>query len=155
MKVILKKDIKSIGIAGTVKNVSDGYARNYLIPQGIAAKATAPAMRQLENEKKAYEKKRLGELGKHRALAEKLTAAVCSLTVKTGEDNKMFGSVTTAMISEQLKTLGFDIDKHDIVLGEALKTIGDHTIDVRIDPEVHAKLKVTLVAETAPEKEKK
>jgi large subunit ribosomal protein L9 len=155
MKVILKKDIKGIGIAGTVKNVTSGHARNYLVPNGFVEEATPANLRKLENEKKAYEKKRTLDLTAHRALAAKLEAAACVISVKTGEDNKMFGSVTALMISDQLKTMGFDIDKRDIHVGDALKTVGDHAIDIRIDPEVHAKLTVSIVAETIVEPEKK
>lgn len=147
MKVILKQDIDRLGSAGDIKNVSDGYARNFLFPKGLVFEATKSNLKSWENEKKAREKKKEIELQKAQEKAREFEKISCTISVKAGEDNKMFGSVTVSHIAESLKKLGFEIDKNDIFLSEPIKELGAYVVDVRISSQVLAKVKVWVVGE--------
>lgn len=147
MRVILKQNIDRLGSAGDIKNVSDGYARNFLLPKGLVFEATKSNLKRWENEKKAREKKKEIELQKAQEKTQEFEKISCTISVKTGEDNKMFGSVTVSHIAESLKKLGFEIDKKDIFLSEPIKELGAYVVDVRISSQVLAKVKVWVVGE--------
>ncbi|MFH1379236.1 MAG: 50S ribosomal protein L9 [bacterium] len=148
MKVILKQDIKELGHAGEIKNVSDGYARNYLFPKGLVFEANKSNLKRWEHEKKSLDKKKALALQKDQEQAAEMEKLSCTITVKTGDDNKMFGSVTAADISESLKDLGFTIEKKDILLDGPIKELGAYVVDVRISSQVNAKVKVWVVEQT-------
>lgn len=147
MKLILREDVKDLGVMGAVVNTKDGYARNYLIPKGLAVVANTNNVRQME-----HETKKIQELAKKvKAGAEGLAAriAAVSLTIKAkaGEEEKLFGSVTTMDIAEALKAEGIEIDKKKIVLDEPIKRLGDYTVSVKIHSEIAAQLNVKVVPE--------
>ena len=152
MKVILKKDMSSLGGYGEVVSAARGYARNYLIPRGIAIEATPGNLRQLDSERDAYVKKVSAMAADAEKLAAELGAVSLSFERKAGEDDKLFGSVTTHDIEEALKSKGFaSIERKAITLGEPIKTLGAHLASVKLHPEVSASVKVEVVAEAAKE----
>jgi large subunit ribosomal protein L9 len=147
MKVILTKDLDNLGKAGSLVEVKPGYGRNYLLPRQLAMPATAKNVRQLEHEKAGI----LSRASKHRsnvdAQAKKLTSVELRFSRKVGEQDKLFGSVTSKDIHEQLAAQGYEIDRKQIHLPEPLKALGTHEVEVKLHPEVSAKLKVTIAAE--------
>lgn len=147
MKVILVKDVKNVGKAGEIVNVSDGYGRNYLLPRGLAIEATKSNVKALNEKKKAEEKKRQQELEEAKEMAQKLSNLSLVLKVKAGENGKLFGSVTSKDVEEALKEKGFDIDKKKIVFNENVKTTGTYYVDIKLYQGVTAKVKVDVVAE--------
>jgi len=147
VKVILVKDVKNVGKAGEVVNVSDGYGRNYLIPKGLAIEATESNLKMLNEKKKAEERKRQQELEQAKELAQKLSKVGVTLKVKAGENGKLFGSVTSKDVEEALKEKGFEIDKKKIVLPENIKTTGTYYAEVKLYQGVTAKVQVDVVAE--------
>lgn len=147
MKVILHSDIDKVGKQGDIKNVSEGYARNYLIPRKLALEATPANMKLWEKEKVKLEKQKEEILKKAREIAEKIEKTSITITVKVGEGGKLFGSVTSTDIAKVLKDNGFEIDKQNILLDEPLKAIGVYAINVKIHPEIVARPKVWIVEE--------
>ena len=120
MKVILKEDVKSIGAMGSVVNVADGYARNYLIPKNLAAEANTKNVKTLEHEKKKIAEQAKKIRNSAQLLAEKLSSMTITLSAKAGEEEKLFGSVTNIDIAEALKKEGLDIDRKKIALPELI-----------------------------------
>ncbi|HXG38719.1 MAG TPA: 50S ribosomal protein L9 [Bacteroidota bacterium] len=147
MKVILRQDFEQLGKLGDVVDVKDGYARNYLIPRKIAYMATPSALRTLEEEKKQLARK----LEKEKTGSEKLAAQLekVSLTVqmKVGEDDKLFGSVTSQMIADGLQEKGISLDKRWIELEEPIKALGIYDVNVKLPGGVTGKVKVWVVRE--------
>ena len=147
MQVILKENVKDLGHIGDVVNVKDGHARNFLIPKGLAVEANPKNIKALE-----HEKRKIHELAKKaKASAEELAARVSGTSVtikaKTGEEDKLFGSVTAMDIADALKKEGMDIDKKKIVLDEPIKRLGSYTVNVKIHSDVTAQLNVQVVSE--------
>lgn len=147
MKVVLTEDVKNVGAMGSVVNVSDGYARNFLIPKKFAVEANLKNVKALEHEKKKIEEKIKKVKGSAQALAERLSALTISLRAKTGEEGKLFGSVTTMDIAEALKKEGFDIDKKKIVLDEQIKKLGSYKAGVKLHSDITASLNINVIAE--------
>ncbi|MGA9117240.1 MAG: 50S ribosomal protein L9 [Bacteroidota bacterium] len=147
MKVILRKDHEKLGPTGTLVEVKDGYARNYLIPQKIAYAATAGNMRTLEEEKKQLSRRSEKELKTSRRLAVELEKLSLTLQMKVGEDEKLFGSVTSQMVADALKEKGFQVDKRMIELEEPIKALGIYTVPVKLHTTVTAQVKVWVVRE--------
>ena len=148
MQIILLEDIKGTGKKGDIVKVSDGFARNSLIPKGKAVEATDANKKQLEK-KKALEEQRIKE---EKALANELKEKLYNLTVeiktKAGENGKVFGSITSQNIADEcLKQTGIELDKKKIVLPQALKTVGLVNVQVKLYPEIQGELKVNIVAE--------
>lgn len=147
MKIILRQNFESLGKAGEVVNVKDGYGRNYLIPKGIAILATEKNMRVLEEELKTRER----QIGKDRkaaeVLAEELGKISITAAVAVGEEEKIFGSVTSNDVAELLKEKGYDIDKKKILLSEPIKALGIYTVDVKLHTDVTANVRVWVVKE--------
>ena len=146
MKLILTENIETLGQIGDIVKVAPGYARNYLLPKGLAIEATAKNAKALDHAKRQMAYKKNKALESSRNLAEKLSAVNVTLSHKAGEEGKLFGSVTTMEIAEFLKAQGFDIDRKKIVLPEAIKQVGEYTLTVKIHPEVSASIKVTVTA---------
>ena len=145
MIVILIKDVKGVGKAGEVVKVSDGYARNMLIPKGIATEATEGNVRNLEKQKAIKEENRQKELAEARALADKIAQLKVTILTKSGEGGRLFGSITSKDIADALTDQHkITIDKRKFVLENPIKHTGDFEIDIKIYPEVVAKLKVTV-----------
>ncbi len=144
MKVILLNDIEKLGQAGDMVTVKDGYARNFLVPTGMAVKADPKNLRQLEAQRKAAEARTMRELRTHKALAARLAKCTLTTKVKVGEEDKMFGAVTSQDICDMLAQQDIDIDRRTIDLPEPIKALGVYTIPVKIhtDVEAHVTLKV-------------
>jgi len=147
MKVILRKDFESLGKMGDVVSVKDGYARNYLMPKGIVYAALKGNLNALEEEKKEAQKKNLHELKSAELLAAELEKVSVSIAVQVGEEDKIFGSVTTQMIADSLKEKGHEIDKRKIEIEEQIKSLGIYDVNVKLHPNVNAKIKVWVVRE--------
>ena len=147
MKVILTKDLENLGKAGALVEVKPGYGRNYLLPRQLAVPATEKNVRRLEHEKSGIMARAAKERQNMTAMANKLNAIEVKFTRKTGAENKLFGSVTNKDIHEQLAAQGYEIDRKQIQLPEPLKEIGTHEVQVKLHPEVSAKVKVTIAAE--------
>lgn len=145
MIVILIKDVKGVGKAGEVVKVSDGYARNLLLPKGLATEATEGNVRNLEKQKAIQEATRQKELGEAKELAEKIGQLRVTIVTKSGEGGRLFGSITTKDIADALNEQHkINIDKRKFVLENPIKHTGDFDVDIKIYPEVVAKLKVTV-----------
>ncbi|SEN43109.1 LSU ribosomal protein L9P [Mesobacillus persicus] len=143
MKVIFLKDVKGKGKKGEVKNVSDGYAHNFLIKQGLAAEATSAAMSSLNAQKKKEEKQAEEELQQAKDLKEKLEKLTVELLAKSGEGGRLFGSITSKQIAEQLqKKHKIKIDKRKIEMDDAIRALGVTKVPVKLHSEVTATLNV-------------
>ena len=147
MKVILRKDSEKLGRASEVISVKDGYARNYLIPRGIAYEATDGNLRQLEEENKQQSRRVEKEHGHAEALASKLEKISITIKMKVGEEEKLFGSVTAQMIAEALVEKEITLDKRQIELEEPLKALGIYDVPVKLAGGVMGKIKVWIVRE--------
>jgi large subunit ribosomal protein L9 len=147
MKVILRQDFEQLGRVGDVVDVKDGYARNYLIPRRIAYQATQSSMRQLEEERKQHEKRSDKEQRQSEKLAAELEKVSVTIQMSVGEDDKLFGSVTSQMIVDALKEKGFALDKRQIELEDVIKALGIYTVNARLPGGVIAKVKVWVVRE--------
>lgn len=146
MKLILKENIEHLGQIGDIVKVAPGYARNYLLPKGLAIEATEKNAKALEHAKRqlAYKKNKSLEAAKN--LVAKLEALSIVLTHQAGEEGKLFGSVTNMEIAAFLKDNGLEIDRKKIVLAEPIKQLGEYSVPVKVHPEVSATLKVTVSA---------
>ncbi len=145
MKVVLRKKVENLGEPGDVVDVRGGYARNYLVPEGIVYCATDANIRQVEIEKKKKDLKEHRELEDARSLAEKVSALSITVPVMTGEDEKLFGSVTSMDIKKALAAEGVEIDRRKILLEEPIKELGVYTVRVKLHREADAELKVWVV----------
>jgi large subunit ribosomal protein L9 len=147
MKVILKEDVKNIGSMGQILDVADGFARNYLVPRGLAMEANVKNVKSLEHAKRVVQEK----AKKIKIQAQDLSTRIANTTVvikaKSGEEGKLFGSVTTMDIAEQLKNEGFDIDKKKISLEEPIKRLGTYTVNIKLHPEVSTPVQVEVIEE--------
>ncbi len=148
MKVILKEDVPNLGERGDVAEVADGYARNYLIPQGMAMRATAGSLRDFQHRQEIQARKH--ERMKRRAekLARHLTAQTLTFEVKTGETGQLYGSITNADIAEALEEqAGVEIDRRDIPLSEPIRQVGEHFVPIRLMEEVEPQVRVVVKPE--------
>ena len=146
MKVILLEDVKKLGKKGDLANVADGYARNYLFPRNLAEEATTGGIKQLKQEKAALENKKKKEMGLAQEIAGKLSKATVTLKVKSGDQGKLFGSVTSKDISEALKEQQkIEVDRRKIELSEPIKSLGAYEVDIKLAPDVEAKLTVKII----------
>ncbi|UCD23818.1 MAG: 50S ribosomal protein L9 [Gemmatimonadota bacterium] len=147
MEVILRETVPSVGHAGDLVKVKAGYARNYLLPKGLAYPATAGNKKRVEAEAVQRAQRSAAEKGDAEVLAEKLATVSVEFTVKAGEGDKLFGSITSADIAERLGTLGYQIDKRIIELEEPIKMIGIYKVPIRLHTEVKAEVRVWVVKE--------
>ena len=148
MIVILKKDVPGTGKAGEVVKVSDGFARNKLIPQGIALEATEGNVRSLEKQKELQEKKAAESKAHAEAQAENMKTQKVVIKAKAGEGGRLFGAITGKDIADAIKDqLGLTFDKKKIELDSPIKNIGSYSVDIRIYPEVKGTMKVEVEAE--------
>ena len=147
MKVILRQNTEGLGQIGEVVDVKDGYARNFLIPRKLAYAALKGNVKALEEEKKTLSKKREQELAAAETLAAELEKVSVTIPVQVGEEDKIFGSVTTQMISDALKEKGHEIDKRKIEIDEPIKALGIYGVSIKLHPSVNAKIKVWVVRE--------
>lgn len=147
MKIILRQDHASLGKIGDVVEVKDGYARNYLLPRRIAYLATKGSLNTLEEEKRQLGLRSQKELHQAEKLAADIEKLSITLKVKVGEDEKLFGSVTSQMIADALKEKGISMDKRIIELEEPIKALGIYTVNVKLHSSVTGKVKVWVVRE--------
>jgi large subunit ribosomal protein L9 len=147
MEILLRQDFKGLGSAGDIVRVKDGYARNFLIPKGIAYLASDSSKRQYENEIKQQAWRLNKDKKNAEELAKKLETVSCTITVQVGEEDKMFGSVTSQNIAEVLEAQGFTVDKRKILLEEPIKSLGIYSVPLKLHPEVEATVKVWVVKE--------
>jgi len=147
MKVILRQNYEPLGQVGDVVDVKDGYANNFLLPRKIAYIALNGNLRALEEEKKAVFKKAKHELQTAETLSTELEKVSITIPVQVGEEDKIFGTVTSQMIADNLKEKGYEIDKRKIEIDEAIKTLGIYSVNVKLHPSVSAKVKVWVVRE--------
>jgi large subunit ribosomal protein L9 len=147
MQIILQEDIDKLGHRGDVVTVKPGYARNYLLPRSLAIEATAGNMKALERIRTSLAKKTATELEAAKKQADLLSGVSVSFKRKTGENDQMFGSVTTADISEALAAQGFKVDKRQVQLADPIKTIGEHDVTIRVFRDVTAHVKAVVEKE--------
>ncbi len=147
MRVLLLKEVESLGVRGELVQVADGFARNYLLPRKLAVPATSGVEAQAARMKAAEAKKRDARLAELKALADKLSGVSCTLTRKAGADEKLFGSVAAADIAEALAAQGLPVERRQVQLTEHLKTLGVFTVPVKLAPEITAQVKVWIVRE--------
>lgn len=147
MEVVLKKDHESLGKALDVVSVKDGFARNFLIPQGIAVPATEGNKKQVAAAKKASELREIKKSKDAQELAKRIEQVPCTIPVKVGEEEKIFGSVSAQEISEFLKKEGFDIDRRQVLLDEPIRQLGVYNVKIDLARNVEATLKVWVVKE--------
>ncbi|MFW6082934.1 MAG: 50S ribosomal protein L9 [Chloroflexota bacterium] len=149
MKIILKQDVPNLGNEGDVAEVADGYARNYLIPQGMAMKATPGTLKDFEHRQKTQAAKHQRMKKRAETLARRLTAQTLTFEVKTGETGQLYGSITNADIAEALEQqVDEEIDRRDIVLSEPIRTIGEHFVPVRLMEDVEPQIRVVVKPES-------
>jgi large subunit ribosomal protein L9 len=147
MQIILQQDIDKLGHRGDVVTVKPGYARNYLLPRSLAIEATPGNMKALERIRTSLAKKTATELEAAKKQADLLSGVSVSFKRKTGENDQMFGSVTTADIAEALAAQGFKIDKRQVQLAEPIKTIGEHDVTIKVFRDVTAAVKAVVEKE--------
>lgn len=147
MKIVLKDDVKNIGKMGQIIDVADGYARNYLVPRGLAIEANTKNIKALEHEKRIIEKKAKKIKNSAQELSNKISAMTFTIKAKAGDEGKLFGSVTTMDIAELLQKEGIEIDKKKISLDEPIKRLGSYSVNVKIHSEISTQLKVEVIQE--------
>ncbi|HKM38811.1 MAG TPA: 50S ribosomal protein L9 [bacterium] len=148
MKVILEQDVERLGKQGDVLDVSRGYARNYLLPRGLAKEATAGSLKQVRRQRKAEEVKRARAEEEARDLAQRLSGQMVTITARAGEGGRLFGAVTNQDIAAAVKKqLRVTVDKRRIEVDEPLKSLGDHRITIRLFTDIMADLVVKVVAD--------
>lgn len=153
MEVILLKDVKGLGNEGDVVKVSDGYARNYLIPKGFALQATKANLRMLKDKRETMESKAQRELAAAEKIAKQLENSVVTVRSKAGEGGRLFGSVTAKDIAGAIeKALGIAVDRRRIELEEPIKTLGSYSVLIRLHPEVSATVRVEVESQAEGEK---
>ncbi|MGD8512457.1 MAG: 50S ribosomal protein L9 [Deltaproteobacteria bacterium] len=147
MKVILREMIESLGTVGDEVTVANGYARNYLLPQKKAVLATPANRNMIKRERKQLEQRAIKDRGKAEVLAQKIQGAVCTISGKVSEDERLYGSVTTRDIAEQLQAQGFEVHRKMVQLSEPIKTLGSYIVPVQLHPDVNPEVTVKVVAE--------
>ena len=148
MRVIFIKDFKGQGKAGDEKNISDGYAKNFLIPKGYAVEATAANLNDLKGKKQSETFRKEQEIEHANAVKKQLESVTVTISAKGGESEKLFGSVTSKEISSKLKSdFGIDIDKKKFVLPDGIKVFGVTEVDIKLYPSIVGKVKVNVVKE--------
>jgi large subunit ribosomal protein L9 len=146
-KVILREDVAKLGEAGAVVSVKPGYARNYLVPMGKAIPATESSVKQVEHHRRVISDKLAKELKDVAAVGQKLGKLTIEVSRRAGEDGKLFGSVTSQNIADLIAAKGLEIDRRKIQLGEAIKEVGEHKVEIRLHREVSASVKVVVKLE--------
>jgi len=147
MKVILTEMIESLGTVGDEVNVAKGYVRNYLIPQKKAILATPSNRKIFERQRTQLEQRLAKDQTRAEVMAEKIRGAVCTIVAKVSEGDRLYGSVSTRDIAEQLKSQGFDVDKGMVMLSEPIKTLGSYIVPIRLYTDIASEITVRVVPE--------
>jgi large subunit ribosomal protein L9 len=148
VKIVLRQDVDNLGDRGQVVNVAPGYARNFLFPKGMALAATPGNMRQIELQKKVWAVREAHEADDARKVAAHIAGLTITIAKKVGENDALYGSVTTQEIADLLKAQGIEVDRRKIQLHEPIKTLGAHTVAIKIHRQVVAQASVQVVPET-------
>jgi len=151
MKLLLKEDIKGLGVCGDEVEVKDGYGKNFLIPNGQAILATPKNLKQFNHQKSIVQARLKKEKIIAAAQAQDIEKTVCVFKKKAGDNGKLFGTVTTQDISESLRSQGIELDRRRLQLKEPIKSLGDFDVSVKLHPEVTATIKITVVHEAIEE----
>ncbi len=152
VKVVLRKDVEKLGEAGTVHNVSGGYARNYLIPQGLAVYATDGELKMAAHNQAVKDRKIARQEEQLRSLAEKIEGLALAFEARAGETGRLFGSIGSGDIAEQISAkVGEEIDRRKVVLNDPIRTLGEHAVVVHLVGKLRPTVKVTITAEDAGE----
>ena len=146
MQVILKEDVHNLGRAGELVEVKPGFGRNFLIPQGKAVLATAGNVKEIEHQKKLIAAKTAAAAKDAQGIADRLATITVQIERQAGEESKLFGSVTSRDIAEQLADKGVTVDHRKIHMAEPIKTIGEHTVEIKLGSSVTGKIKVVVAA---------
>ena len=148
MKVILQKTVERLGDPGDVADVADGYARNFLIPRGLAVRAEKGAVRHAESLKRAHQSRTKAQKGEFEAIAARIIQTPVVVTARAGEEGKLFGSVTAADIAEALSAeTGVSVDRRDVHLDEPIRSVGTHEVTVHLHPEVDPVITIDVRAQ--------
>jgi large subunit ribosomal protein L9 len=148
MEVLLLKDVNQLGAAGEIKRVADGYARNYLFPQGLAVVATPGSIKQAALQREAETRRQAEVLSEAQALAQMLDGLTVTFEARAGESDRLYGSITSANIAESLgEQVGQEVDRRKIDLEEPLKELGTHAVTLRLAPGAEAKITVVIERE--------
>ena len=146
MKVILLEDVKSVGKKGELVNTSDGYAKNFLFPKKLAVEATKSNLNEFELKQKAEAKRKKEELEQAQKMAKELEDKIVTVKVKTGENGKLFGSVTNKEVAEEIvKQTGLKMDKKKVSIGDPIKMVGERTAVIKLHPKVAAEITIKIV----------
>jgi large subunit ribosomal protein L9 len=145
MQLILRADVENLGHLGDTVAVKPGYGRNYLIPQGLAMLASEPNLRRFENERKKLQAKRDALASAAQGLANKLASTPVVIEVRVGEGDKLYGSVTSAIIADKLAEAGVEIDRKKIVMAEPIRALGHYEVEVKLLPDLRGKVQVTVM----------
>jgi len=146
MKIILQKEVDKLGVPGDVVTVADGYARNYLLPRGMAIQATKGAVKHSDSLRRAHDQRVGKAIAEAQAVADKIAAAPLRLEHQAGEEGRLFGSITAAELADEIaRVSGVTVDRRDIHLDEPIRSVGSHEFHVRLHPEVNAALTVEVV----------
>ena len=143
-ELILLEDVKDLGQVGDIVKVADGYARNFLVPRKLAVAVTKSSLRQVEARKLKLQKEREERLAVAQAMAAKLEALSIVLPMAVGENDKLFGSVSSQVIADAVNAQGVELNKADVILDENIRELGEYTVEVKLSSEVKANLKVTI-----------
>ena len=144
MQVILREEVINLGTIGDVVKVKPGYARNYLLPRGLAVEASTRNLKEVEHQKRVIADKRLREQKSAAAVADKLGGVTLVFTLRAGEDGKLFGSVTNQDVHRALEERGFPIERRRILLDEPIKMLGEHKVTIHVGPDTRATIAVTV-----------
>lgn len=148
MKVILKQDIRTLGKRGDIKEVSDGYARNFLLPKGLAMEATSGNLKMLADQKESVARKEEMEHDEAQELAKSLAGRIVTFKVKTGEGGRLFGSITVKDIADQIKKEHkLELDKRKLALDDAIKNVGDYQVKIHLYKGISVEITVKVIAE--------
>ncbi|MFM7718176.1 MAG: 50S ribosomal protein L9 [Actinomycetota bacterium] len=148
MKVVLQQSVEKLGDPGDIVEVADGYARNYLVPRGLAVRATKGMVRHVESLQRSHASKTEKERSEARAVAARLAASPLTVRAKAGEEGRLFGSVTAGDVAEALRAqTGLAIDRHDVTLREPIRSVGSHEVSVRLFAGVDQAVTVQVEAE--------
>ena len=144
VQVILREDVHALGDAGDIVSVKPGYARNFLVPEGKALLATAERVNEVEHQKRVISEKNAKELKDLESVKAKLQGIMLEFEAQAGDEGKLFGSVTALNLAERLADKGLEVDRRKIVLDEPIKTLGEHSVAIRLRSDVVAEFKVTV-----------
>jgi large subunit ribosomal protein L9 len=147
VQVILSEDVHALGDAGDIVSVKPGFARNFLVPEGKATLATAERVNQVEHQQRVIVEKRARELNDLEAVKAKLDKTELTISAQAGDEGKLFGSVTAQNLADLLAEKGLKVDRRKIVLATAIKTVGEHTVAIRLRNDVVAEFTVTVTAQ--------